>query len=87
MTDTIQAIPNGLVCTDYASILAINFNGYGGLPPDPRGYYINNWHNIPMYTITIGIPSSPNHQVAGVVVGDDFTNINDLKFSLNIFFI
>jgi hypothetical protein len=77
-TDTITAIPDRFVCTDFASVLAINFNGYGGLPPDSRGLYTNNWHNIPLYTITLMKPVS-FHQVAGVVVGDDFTNINNWK--------
>ena len=79
-TDTVTAIPDRFVCTDFASLLAINFNGYPNLPPDPRGLYTNNKYNIPMCTVTLGITGSPFHQVDGVIFGDSFSNINDWRF-------
>ena len=79
-TDTISSIPNNLVCTDFASILATNMNGYPNLPPDSRGFYINNWHNIPMYTVTLGITGSPFHTIDAVIVGDYVTDITNWRF-------
>jgi hypothetical protein len=81
-TDTITYIPDQFVCTDFASVLAINFNGYPGLPPDPRGLYNNNWHNIPMYIIYLSVTGGNSlHTIDGVVVRDDMTDINSWIFT------
>jgi hypothetical protein len=80
-TDTINAITSGFVCTDFARQLEMNFNGHPELGYDPaRGLQNNGWHNIPMYIIYLGIPGSSLHTIDGILVGDDFTNINDWRF-------
>ncbi|MFH1503455.1 MAG: hypothetical protein ABIE36_02255 [Candidatus Diapherotrites archaeon] len=67
------------VCTDKSRRLAINFNGYGGLPEDPLGLYINNWHNIPMYTVTLMKPVS-FHSIVAVMMKDYVSDIDAWRF-------
>jgi hypothetical protein len=78
-TDTITYVPNQFVCTDFASILAINMNGYNGLPLDPNGLYVNNWHNIPMYTVTL-MRIGDFHQICGTIMGEYVSSFSDWRF-------
>ncbi|MGA2405176.1 MAG: hypothetical protein ABSF81_00305 [Bacteroidales bacterium] len=79
-TDTLTGIPGQFVCTDFASLLATDFNGYPELGFDPaKGLQNNQLYNTPMYTITLMKPVT-FHQIDGVMIEDNVTNITDWRF-------
>jgi hypothetical protein len=82
-TNKMTYIPGNFVCTDFASLLATNFNGYGGLGFDPaKGLEHNGEQNIPMYTIYLSVSGGgPLHTIDGVVVGDNFADVNSWIFT------
>jgi hypothetical protein len=82
-TNKMTYIPGNFVCTDFASMLATNFNGYGELGFDPaKGLEHNGEQNIPMYIVYLSVTGGgPLHTIDGVVIGDNFANVNDWIFT------